>query len=47
MGRFEPAFKRSGCYFPAMPQVQLRLFPVGTPHLNEWLAFACRAGQVT
>lgn len=30
-----------------MPQVQLPLFPVGTTHLNESLAFECRDGQVT
>lgn len=47
MGRFGLAFTRSSCYFPAMPQVQLPLFPVGTTHLNESLAFACRDGQVT
>ena len=30
-----------------MPQVQLPLFPAGTTHLNEDLAFECREGQVT
>ena len=30
-----------------MPQVQLPLFPAGTTHLNEELAFACHEGQVT
>lgn len=47
MGRLGLAFTRSGCYFPAMPQVQLPLSPVGTTPLNESLAFACRDGQVT
>jgi hypothetical protein len=30
-----------------MPQVQLPLFPAGTTHLNDDLAFECREGQVT
>ena len=30
-----------------MPQVQLPLFPAGTTHLNEDLAFECHDGQVT
>ncbi len=30
-----------------MPQVQLPLFPSGTTHLNEDLAFECHDGQVT
>jgi hypothetical protein len=30
-----------------MPQVQLPLFPAGTTHLNDALAFECRDGQVT
>jgi hypothetical protein len=30
-----------------MPQVQLPLFPAGTTHLNEDLAFECQNGQVT
>jgi len=30
-----------------MPQVQLPLFPAGTTHLNDALAFACREGQIT
>jgi hypothetical protein len=34
-------------YFPVMPQVQLPLFPVGTTHLNDALAFECRDGQIT
>jgi len=30
-----------------MPQVQLPVFPAGTTHLNDDLAFECREGQVT
>jgi len=30
-----------------MPQVQLPLFPAGTTHLNDDLAFECHEGQVT
>jgi transposase-like protein len=30
-----------------MPQVQLPLFPAGTTHLNNDLAFECHNGQVT
>ena len=30
-----------------MPQVQMPLFPVGTTHLNDSLAFECRDGQIT
>src|ERR1035441_10571950 len=30
-----------------MPQVQLPLFPSGTTHLNDDLAFECHDGQVT
>jgi hypothetical protein len=30
-----------------MPQVQLPLFPAGTTHLNDELAFACHEGQET
>jgi len=30
-----------------MPQVQLPLFPSGTTHLNDDLAFECRDGRVT
>jgi transposase-like protein len=30
-----------------MPQVQLPLFPAGTTHLNDDLAFECHDGQVT
>jgi transposase-like protein len=30
-----------------MPQVQLPVFPAGTTHLNEDLAFECHDGQVT
>ena len=30
-----------------MPQVQWPLFPAGTTHLNESLAFECRDGQIT
>jgi transposase-like protein len=30
-----------------MPQVQLPLFPAGTTHLNDHLAFECHDGQVT
>lgn len=30
-----------------MPQVQLPLFPAGTTHLNDSLAFECRDGQIT
>jgi len=47
VGRFGLARDRWGRYFPAMPQVQLPLFPAGTTQLNESLAFACRDGQVT
>ena len=47
MGRFGLAGTRSGCYLPGRPQVQLPLFPAGTTHLNESLAFECRDGQVT
>ena len=47
MGRFGLAQARGRRYFPSMPQVQLPLFPVGTTHLNESLAFECRNGQVT
>jgi hypothetical protein len=34
-------------YLPAMPQVQLPLFPAGATHLNDSLACECRDGQVT
>ena len=30
-----------------MPQVQLPVFPAGSTHLNDDLAFACHDGQVT
>lgn len=30
-----------------MPQVQLPVFPAGTTHLSDDLAFECREGQVT
>ena len=30
-----------------MPQAQLPLFPAGTTHLNDDLAFECQDGQVT
>jgi hypothetical protein len=36
-----------GVVAKALPQVQLPLFPVGTTHLNDALAFECHDGQVT
>ena len=30
-----------------MPQAQLPIFPAGTTHLNDHLAFECRDDQVT
>jgi transposase-like protein len=47
VGRFGLALARGGCYFLAMPQVQLPVFPAGSTPLNESLAFVCRDGQVT
>jgi len=47
VGRFGLVRDRWGRYFPAMPQVQLPLFPAGTTHLNASLAFESRDGQVT
>jgi|WetSurSiteA1Bulk_404760.scaffolds.fasta_scaffold133995_2 hypothetical protein len=47
VGRFGLAPERRKGYIVAMPQVQLPLFPAGTTHLNESLAFECRDGQVT
>ena len=47
VGRFGLALQRVTRYRPGMPQVQLPLFPAGTTHLNDALAFECRDGQVT
>ena len=47
MGRFGLTRKSRGGYLAGMPQVQLPLFPAGTTHLNQDLAFECHDGQVT
>lgn len=46
MGRFGLAYEWFGRYFGGMPQVQLPVFPAGTTHLNDSLAYECREGQV-
>jgi hypothetical protein len=47
VGRFGLARDRFRRYFTSMPQVQLPLFPVGTTHLNDSLAFEGRDGRIT
>lgn len=34
------------CFFPAMPQIQLPIFPAGCTPITSDLAFECRDGQV-